>query len=207
MDKDPIINPDNPEQKNALAEKERAFDEAFQQAVLSPDGLIELDSRFSKQEFLKYIVEKHAVILHGSNNQSISEFTPRQANDSGKTSGNQVAVYGTRDEVLPMFYAIQDRASFRGRVISGYGTVQDAEGTSTKEYIFEIEPEMLEAEPWSDGAVYILPNNTFEQVTDDNGKPVDEWASTSPVRPLAVMLIKPNEFPYIDSIKAIEGER
>lgn len=198
-----IENPESLEQKNA--EKELLFNKMYQEALARPGNLIEFGGDYTKQEFLKHIVETQDVILHGSNNQDISEFEPRQAFDSSKKSGNRTGVYGTRDEVLPMFYAIKDGKKFRGNVVSGYTGIHDEnDNLIRKEYEFKVESETLAASPWSEGMVYILPKSSFEQGTDDNGNSTDEWMSELPVRPIAKLKVKPDEFPYFNEIKTIE---
>jgi len=202
----PMENPESPEKpEQERREKEIFFDKIYQEALIRPGNMIEFEGDYTKREFLEYIVKNHDVILHGSNNQGILELEPRQANDTKKISGNRIGVYGTQDEVLPMFHAIKDDKKFHGVAIAGYRSIRNKKGdVIKKEYNFEIGPEMTIAQPWSDGIVYVLPKNSFEQGTDNSGKLVNEWMSKTPVRPIAKLKIEPGEFPYINNIKTIE---
>lgn len=73
-----------------------------------------------------------------------------------------------------------------------------------KTYHFAVGADMLALRPWSDGAVYILPQEAFEQGVDDNGMLIDEFVSRAPVTPIARLKVGPEDFPYLDSVGAIE---
>jgi hypothetical protein len=48
--------------------------------------------------------------------------------------------------------------------------------------------------------VYILPRRTFEQLRDGAGVLIAEWASREPVRPLARLRVRPEDFPFVDRV-------
>jgi len=50
------------------------------------------------------------------------------------------AVYAVCDEILPIFYAIQDKEKFRGMSISGYHRTKDSSGVPKKVYDFAVIP-------------------------------------------------------------------
>ena len=187
------------------AEKKLLFDKIYQEALAKEGNIIEFEGPYSKKEFLDYVVKNYDVVLHGSNNKDIGEFEPRQANCASKKFGNMIGVYATEDDVLPMFYAIKDTEKFQGTAQSGYSRAHNEDGgVIDKKYEFKISPHLLEVQPWSDGIVYILPKNSFEQGTDDDGNAIDEWMSKTPVKPIAKLNLAPEEFPYFNDIKAIE---
>ena len=168
------------------------------------DGFIELSEGVSKIDFLKWLLKEKGFLLHGSNNQEIDTLQPRQANCASKEFGNMKAVYAVEDCVLPTFYAIKDRAKFTGMARSGFTEVVDGEDT-VREYEFAIDKDLIAQNPWSDGAVYILSRETFVQGHDNEGNPIDEWASEVGVIPLGKIKITPDDFSYLHEIKAIES--
>lgn len=193
-----------PTQEDSETEKKLLFDKMYQDALQKEDSFIEFEGPYSKKEFLDYVVKNYNVVLHGSNKKNINEFEPRQANCQSKKFGNQIGVYATEDDVLPMFYAIQDSEKFQGMAASGYSSETDENRVTEKKYLFEIDANLIAIKPWSEGVVYILPKDSFEQGTDDDGKLIDEWMSKAPVKPNAKLKLEPEEFPYLNDIKTIE---
>ncbi len=185
---------------------EKAYNTAYQSMLEKGLGdFIELEPGIPKVEFLKWLVTKKGILLHGSNNKEISILEPRQANCTAKEFGNLKAVYAAEDHVLPTFYAIKDSEKFRGRARSGFSeTIED--GKSIREYEFAIDKDLALQAPWSEGAVYVLPKETFVQGHDDEGEPIDEWASTEKVVPVGKIRIAPEDFPYFDEIGVIEED-
>ncbi len=193
-----------------IKSSETAHDKAYASAYQSmlEQGLsdfIELEPGVPKVEFLKWLVTKKGLLLHGSNNKEINILEPRQANCTAKEFGNLKAVYGVEDSVLPTFYAIKDLEKFRGRARSGF-TETDEDGSIKREYEFAIDKDLVDQAPWSEGVVYLLPRETFVQGHDDEGEPIDEWASTDEVIPLGKLRIAPEDFPYFDEIGVIEED-
>lgn len=182
------------------------FAKAYDTMILgtSTDGFIELSEKVSKVDFLGWLVKEKGFLLHGSNNQEIGTLEPRQANCASKEFGNMKAVYAVEDCVLPTFYAIKDRVKFKGRARSGYTEVSYGEET-TREYEFAIDKNLVAQNPWSDGAVYVLSRETFVQGHDDEGNPIDEWASEVEVTPVGKIKITTDDFPYFHEIKTIDG--
>jgi hypothetical protein len=57
---------------------------AFERVFASPTrvgGWIEYQLPYAKQELLRYLVEKHDVVLHGSGNSAIDVFEPTPQTD------------------------------------------------------------------------------------------------------------------------------
>ncbi len=184
--------------------REKMFEEMF--STMRRTGVsafTEPKEGVAKTDFLAWLVEKKGVLLHGSNEQSILELEPRLANCRSKEFGNMKAVYAIADPILPTFYAIRDKDTFRGTSRSGIIELVD-DGIVTREYDFAVSRDMLEKAPWSQGAVYVLSKETFVQGHDDEGNIIDEWASLTPVVPIGKIKIQPNDFPYLHQIKALE---
>ncbi len=191
-----------PKSENIL---EQSYENALRLLYLKGvSDFVELDERISKIDFLKWLVEKKGFLLHGSNNQNIKMLEPRLANCASKEFGNMNAVYAVEDPVLPTFYAIKDRRKFIGTAHSGYRSSTTHEGVTTKTYEFAVSKGLIESEPWSNGAVYIVARDTFRQGHNDEGEPIDEWASTAAVTPIGKIEILTKDFPYLKDIKALE---
>lgn len=186
-----------------MGEKEELFEQMYE-AALKQGGLVAYQASYPKHEFLAFLVREKGVLLHGSNNQDITELEPRQANCQSKKFGNMNGVYAVEDEILPIFYAIKDRERFVGPAISGVTRTQDKTGIH-KHYSFEVPSSTLKEAPWSNGTIYILPRDSFERGVDDNGNDSDEWMSSEPVVPLAKLEVGPQDFPYLNEIKPIKG--
>src|SRR3989344_3476516 len=185
-------------QENNEKERQVLFDRKYQEALTREDNFVEFEGPYSKKEFLDYVVENYNVVLHGSNRKDIIKLEPRQANCKSKKFGNMLGVYATEDDVLPMFYAIKDSEKFQGVAISGYQNTTSESGEAIdKKYEFKIDFDVAKLKPWSEGVIYILPKDSFEQGTDDSGKLIDEWMSSKSVRPVAKLKLSPEEFPYI----------
>jgi len=199
------MNPDKPQSQDVRdAERKRLFSELYEEALTKKAGdFIEYRGGFPKEEFLDFLVREKGVLLHGSNEQAIQELEPRQANCRSKKFGNMKGVYAVEDPLLPIFYSIKDKNRFKGLAVSGFEVAHDESG-SRKKYHFEVSRGTLEENPWSEGVVYVLPKETFEQGTDDEGRPIDEWMSKIPVQPIAKLKVAPDDFRYLDKIQPID---
>lgn len=189
-----LKTPENQESKN------EAFTKLFEESVQKHKDFIEYDLPYPKQDFLKYLVENQNVLLHGTNWKGVDELVPMPANCQAKEFGNQNAVFGTKDSILPMFYAIRDKTKYRGSSNAGCSRSQNEEtGEMETTYHFGITKQ--NQEPWSSGVVCILDADNFTQGHDDDGELINEYASLDPVVPLTRLRIEPEEFPYLDQVE------
>ncbi|MEK7530439.1 MAG: hypothetical protein AAB573_01090 [Patescibacteria group bacterium] len=171
----------------------------WETASATPGGFVDYQGGAPKIDFLQFLVEEKRLLLHGSN-WDVAVLEPRLANCKSKKFGNLNAVYAVEDPMLPIFYAVKDKNKFNGVAVSG--TTQD--GDKPKKYVFKVEQQMLNTQPWSAGVVYILSREGFEQGTDDDDFPIDEYISRIPVTPLAKLAVSPHDFPYLGSIKSLQ---
>jgi hypothetical protein len=192
---------ENQHEQILKAEKQAAFDFTYQQALAHPGSFIEYTLPYPKHEFLDFLVATKDVVLHGSSHSNISELKPQLANCKSKKFGNLNGVYATGDSVLPIFYAIQNEKKLKGQQIdSGYW---EQEGKKT--YNFAVSSkEVLDSYPWSDGVIYILPRKAFEQGTNNEGHPIDEFISRVPVTPIAKLRVAPEDFDYLNQVQIKE---
>jgi hypothetical protein len=148
-------------------------------------------------------MNQDAVIFHGSNRTDIDEFRPVRASmelrDTGGR-GNLGAVYGTHDGLWSMFFAVVDRQRLRGSIRNGvmrYGTVD----RSIDLYHFSLHHECLDETPFTVGGLYLMPREHFERLPFFPGGPLsNEWACHEPVKPLARLMIEPDDFPFLSRI-------
>lgn len=179
---------------------EQFFESLYQKIISSENILVIEDTEgFSKVDFLKFLAEKGEFLFHGTNSAEIEELEPRQANCAAKNFGNLKAVYATADPVLPVYHSVFNKSGFSGRHSSGIES--DSKGT---DYVFKINGKFADEKTWTEGCVYILDKSQFEQGVDDNGKLIDEFASREPVKPLAKLLTKPEDFPYLDGVEILK---
>ncbi|HEY0606764.1 MAG TPA: hypothetical protein VGD58_27850 [Herpetosiphonaceae bacterium] len=181
-------------------DKLQYFEALYQAALASPSKVVEYTCEYPKHEFLQYLVTHHHVILHGSTNSAIDLFQTQRASLDTTTQGSLSAIYATTDPIWPMYFAILDWRVYRGSSRNGVQWVQDAHGAIRKVYYFSLNQDMLPRQPWTKGIIYILPRLTFEQLRDDDGELTEEWASYTPVVPLARLPVTPDDFPFLNDI-------
>lgn len=192
-----------PEAHSQQTRETKAMDDLFESLVGSGAGVeITYGLRPPKHEFLRYLVERRGVLLHGSNHRDIDVLTPALAHCASRNFGNMRAVYAVADEILPIFYAIKDQRRFNGESRSGFRRLVDSSGVERKIYHFAVNPLIAQLKPWSSGMIYVVARAAFEQGTDDQQHPIEEWASRVPVRFLAKLRVEPHDFPFLDDIQA-----
>ena len=192
-----------PLSENIEAEKAEVFEKMWRE-LPEEGGFIEFEGDFPKHEFLEYLVENKNVVLHGTP-LDLNELEPRQANDKAKKFGNLLGVYATQDSVVPIFHAIRDKRKYQGSSQSGTTESRDENGNLlSKKYHFAMSKDALEKAPWSEGTVYILPKEKFEQGKNDRGESSNEFVSMEPVKPKAKLRVSPQDFPYLDTIEPLE---
>lgn len=168
------------------------YNNMIEQALTSPDGLIQYDATWPKHRFLHYLSSNKDIVLHGSNNKEIAEFQPKQQT---LYSGKHVeAVFASSDGVWPMFYAVLDK----GKVVGNFrnGCIKHK---SDPYYFFSVSKETSKLNPWTDGMVYVMPSEKFTQV-DKGAIRFDEWVSEDPVRPVMKLEVCANDFLMLDKV-------
>jgi hypothetical protein len=162
------------------------------------------DHPYPKHEFVRWLMERDRYIFHGSNNRDIDTFQPVRTSielmDHGER-GNLGAVYGTHDGLWSLFFAVIDRSRLQGSINNGVMRFDAPDGRSVDVYHFSVHHESLPDEPYTEGALYILPRASFRRLPMwPGGPPSNEWASESAVQPLARLLVEPGDFPFLDDI-------
>ena len=180
-------------------DKVTAFEKAFASATRGRGG-IEYQLPYPKHDFLRYLVAKRDIVLHGSGSGAIDVFEPTPQTDYFGRVRN--AVFAASDGIWPMFFAILDRSRYHGSLRNVCYWDLDAKGNRQKFYAFSINATFLGRQPWREGSIYVLPRATFMRVVDEDGSPSEEWLSTQEVTPLARLAVSPSDFPFL---KDVEG--
>ena len=186
--------------------RDQRFAEIWDDVVASPSGRL-IDGRAIEplHEFVQWLMDRQLVIFHGSNNIEIDEFKPvRTSMELNDTTGrgNLGAVYGTHDGLWSMFFAVIDRTNLEGSIRNGVSRYTSRyTGELLDLYHFSIHDECLDREPYTTGALYLMPRDHFVQIPYyADGPPSNEWACHEPVRPLARLLVAPSDFPFLEGI-------
>lgn len=146
-----------------------------------------------KYQFLHYLIENHPLLVHGTQHTDIQIFQPhRQALFTGRIVN---ATFASSDAIWSMYFALINRAIYRGSLRNACFTIRSNKGIR-RYYYFSINEEVAKASPWSVGMIYILPKQSFRQ-----GGIRDEWISENPVSPLAKLHITPDDFPFIYEVR------
>ena len=140
-------------------------------------------------DFLGEQVATGEVLLHGSNSRTITRFEPRE--QTSYHGGVVRAVFATTDPVWPLFFAITDPARAWSRW--NMCLLPERSGADRTRYFFSVgaDPDGV----WCDGAVYLLPRAPFSPSDEPS-----EWVATLPVDPVAVVPVRPEDFPFRDRL-------
>ncbi len=186
------------------ADQAAAFQALLAGLLEQADGRwIEYELPYPKHTFLQYCMQQERFIFHGSKNLQIEVFSPvRKSVELRDRSGrgNIQAVYGTHDALWAMFFAIVDREKLQGSIRNGVTYFKNRVGEERAFYHFSVNREQLAEKPWSPGALYFLPRETFVRIPLTPETPSNEWASQVEVKPLAKIQLEPQDFPFLDQI-------
>ena len=162
-------------------------------------------------EFVLWLMARDEFIFHGSAKTDIEIFEPRRDSvelmDFGG-HGNLGAVYGTHDGLWAMFFAVIDRGRIEGSIRNGVATYRSWKtGEEVDFYQFSVSARNLPDQPFSSGGLYILPRETFEKIRlGPDGPFTNEWGSRSPVRPMAMLKLEPEDFPFLEDVAGHDDE-
>ena len=121
-------------------------------------------------------------------------------------SSHLQAVYGTHDGLWAMFFAIVDRGRLKGSIRNGVMYLHNRAGEALAVYNFSVNQAQLAERPWTEGALYLLPRENFQRQRLTEVSYSNEWASVTPVRPVARLDVVPEDFPFLDRIGGHDDE-
>ncbi|MGB8214953.1 MAG: hypothetical protein WCE68_15500 [Anaerolineales bacterium] len=195
-------------------EPSSARDAAFEKLFHStPAGsLIDYELSYPKWQYLSWLCVTKELVLHGSQNPSIDEVEPRQAEDK-KAFSNQKAIYATTDGIWVLYFAIIDRKKYTGIALFNSCLQTRAPGGEWREpvYFFSISQFALVQEPWCEGVVYVLPRRTFEQEAHHQAQGLEialpHWISPVAARPVAKLRVGPHDFPFLAQVHGHDDKK
>jgi hypothetical protein len=187
------------------------FDALYERALLSGGALLTYDLAPPLWQFLCHVTDTRDVLLHGSGNANIAVFEPRKSSDVNEF-GNRTAVYAASDGIWPLYFAVLDRERFDMLLVNASVRAEFRDGSlSAPHYYFSITEAALRQRPFRTGTVYLLPRAGFEQQRPQEAGELiihlPQWASASPVRPLARMKVDPGDFPFLDLMRGHDDEQ
>lgn len=173
-----------------------AFEACYDRAVDSRTLDLAYDLPYPKHEFLAYLAQEKPVLFHGSNDTTLATLEPRQQVDH---RGEPVtAVFATSDPHWATFFAIVDRDSYTDSLRNAGFLVETPSGT-VRRYYFSLSRRGLRAGPFSTGALYVLPDASFDPPEVDVVG-MDEWHSATSVTPVARIEVHPDEFYFLNDV-------
>lgn len=176
-----------------LTEQAIAEFEEIYKGYLSAEGEkhIAYQSQYPMYMFLYYLIEHKDVLVHGSNNPNIAYFEPR---DSTLFMGQPIkAVFASSDGVWALFFAVKNREGYVGSIRNFCITVPTKKGKKRYYYFSRNGNEV--ANVWREGAIYLFSREMFKQ-----GGIRDEWVCEQRVKPIAILSVTPNDFPFLDKV-------
>lgn len=183
------------------SQKIEAFEYLFLKAQrLGPAAFIDYNLTYPKHEFLRYLVARKQILLHGSNYPNLKVLLPMRGSTDARAAMNGQTIFAAADGILPMFFAILNRDNYVGSMSNGAYRLSDATGLATTYYFFSINEEVLKLRPFRSGTIYLLPRDKFKPAANGHGAILEEWISQEPVQVLAKLSISPEDFPLLDVI-------
>jgi len=190
--------------------KQAAFEELWQSTL--PGNFIDYRIPYPKWQFLSYLCDTKELVLHGSQDLDIDIVEPRQARDI-RAFSDQQAIYATTDGIWVIYFAMLDRKKYHDlSLFNSCLRIQVSPHQVTNPYyFFSITQSVLLQKPWCEGAIYILPRQTFVREPSQlmNGVEIifPHWISTLPSTPLAILLVGPQDFPFLSQIHGHNDEK
>jgi hypothetical protein len=161
----------------------------FEQLIataLAGDGTVDTAAcPYPVHELLTHLVDRHGLLLHGSNHTTLEVLEPQPARDLDTTLH---AVVACDDGIWPMFYAVVARDRVEGVVTACTHLGR------RRFYVFALFGDPSAPTTWVDGVVYALPPAGFRREWGN------EWVSPDSVRPQLRVRVGPTDFPLLDTV-------
>jgi hypothetical protein len=133
--------------------------------------------------WLLHHLTQRGFLLHGTNAHEVAELATRDTFDA---HGRPItAMFASDDAIWPLYFAVVNRP-----VAQSYINWAEQPGNGTSRYLFSIGSDPKDPASWTDGAIYVLPRDTFVQTPGSR-----EFTSPVPVAPRARLAVSPEDFP------------
>lgn len=182
------------EELNLSEQAIEEFEKMFIRYISSSDGSNFIyNSRYPLYMFLNYVIENKGVVVHGSNNSSISKFEPRS---SSLFNGKPIkAVFASSDGVWSLFFAVQNRKDYVGSIRNLCLSITSNKGIK-RYFYFSMNNNNDTSNRWINGSIYFFSKSLFKQ-----GGIRDEWVCEKELEPLAKTTVTPSDFPFLDKVR------
>jgi putative sterol carrier protein len=152
-------------------------------------GELDYDIPVPKWQFLQYLVERHGVMLHGSRVPDIGELRPISRSGGGGRTADQPGVFAVDHALMAIYFGVVDRTRVPSLSNAIY-SLAAPDGRSRRYFRLGAEFISLAERPFIEASVYVLRRDTFTMY--------GEWTSLVPVKPLAWLRVRPDEFPLLE---------
>jgi hypothetical protein len=145
---------------------------------------------------LRWLAQRRGVVFHGSPLADLTELSTARRSTDATEWGNQQALYASSDPVWAIYFAVLRRDNgWRGTRNGSLGI------RGRRFYFFAHNRGSASPERFGPGSLYVLPPETFEAEPALAGV-VDtaHLVSHVPVKPLARVDVRPEDFPFRDRI-------
>jgi hypothetical protein len=159
-------------------------------AARAGDGTVDATGcTYPLHELLTYLVDRHGLLLHGSNHTTLEALEPQPARDLDTAL---LAVVACDDGIWPIFYAVVARDRVEGVLTA---CTHIGRGSRRRRfYLFAVVGASAEGATFTDGVVYALPRAGFRREWGN------EWVSPESVRPQLRIHVRPTDFPLLDTV-------
>lgn len=183
------------------------FDRLLEESVAGgPEAVIDYRLAAPKWQFLCHAADRAGFVLHGTGKPDITIFEPRQPDDASEF-GSRHAVFAAMDGIWPMYFAILDRDQYDIGLVNACIQLT---GSLDSYYFFSITRTALEQRPYRDGIVYLLPAAGFEPqppiTIGDEEIRIAQAVNPEPVAPVAKLVVRPEDFPFLDRIRGHDNQ-
>lgn len=172
--------------------------ETFERLIASAraaDGTVDTAGcPYPVHELLTYLVDRHGLLLHGSNRTALDVLEPQPARDLDTSLH---AVVACDDGIWPLFYAVVARDRVDGVVTAC--THVGGGSRRRRFYVFALLGDAAAPTTWTEGAVYALPRTGFRREWGN------EWVSADPVQPQLRIRVQPADFPLLDTVVGLSA--
>lgn len=172
---------------------DRTRTETFERLIAAAragDGTVDAtECPYPVHELLTYLVDRHGLLLHGSNHTTLEALEPQPARDADTTL---LAVVACDDGIWPMFYAVVARDRIEGVITAC--THMGRGSRRRRFYLFAVVGAPETDATFTDGVVYALPRAGFRREWGN------EWVSPEAVRPQLRVHVRPADFPLLDTV-------
>ena len=172
---------------------DRTRTETFERLIAAAragDGTVDATGcPYPLHELLTYLVDRHGLLLHGSNHTALEALEPQPARDLDTAL---LAVVACDDGIWPIFYAVVARDRIEGVITAC--THMGRGPRRRRFYLFAVVGAPARDSTFTDGVVYALPRHGFRCEWGN------EWVSPVAVRPQLRIHVKPADFPLLDTV-------